>query len=291
MSALSEMTTTLTAQVRGEDLLKAIGAVVPHTGKESDGGGVERIRVCLDTGLMRLALVATNGGSAIVAVLPLLEADETFDPAGERVEWMDVDLTKDAVKAISAVLKSSDPDLLRLDVTSRSVQVTDVSGLLAGRTIRVQAQPEWFSDEDTDRVDGAALVLETCAEPLSARASVMLPESALRPWMATARVLGGLPLRVTTEGHAVVAFGALDDLAGLTVLGSMTVLGASADGGWGPAYTGPGVGALMDLLLDGTPVGGEPARERESALVTEIQEWMREQHADGGEGPEGGDAA
>ena len=61
----------------------------------------------------------------------------------------------------------------------------------------------------------------------------------------------------------------------------------------------------MDLLLDGTPPGGEPAREAEHALVTEIQHWIRTQTTptsttetsgnaegdEGAEGPFGGDAA
>ena len=64
----------------------------------------------------------------------------------------------------------------------------------------------------------------------------------------------------------------------------------------------------MDLLLDGTPPGGEPAREAEHALVTEIQRWIRTQtnptsttetsgntedaeSDEGDEGPFGGDAA
>lgn len=64
----------------------------------------------------------------------------------------------------------------------------------------------------------------------------------------------------------------------------------------------------MDLLIDGTPPGGEPAREAEHALVTEIQHWIRTQtnatetsetsetsgnteDAEGAEGLFGGDAA
>ena len=58
----------------------------------------------------------------------------------------------------------------------------------------------------------------------------------------------------------------------------------------------------MDLLLDGTPPGGEPAREAEHALVTEIQNWIHTQTSttetsgnaegdEGAEGPFGGDAA
>ena len=133
----------------------------------------------------------------------------------------------------------------------------------------------------------------------------MLPATTLRSWAASARAMGALPLRVTTQGHALVAAGALEDLAGLTVLGQTMIMGAGDAPLGAPAYDGPGVAALMGLLLDGEPAGGEPARDREHSLVTEISSWLREQpshansapsasSADGADdvdGPQGGDAA
>ena len=106
----------------------------------------------------------------------------------------------------------------------------------------------------------------------------------------------------TATGHLLVACGALGSLMGLTVLATGDAYGTSEVSLGVPAYNGPAVEALMDLLLDGTPPGGEPAREAEHALVTEIQNWIHTQtnptetsgntkDAEGAEGPFGGDAA
>ena len=100
----------------------------------------------------------------------------------------------------------------------------------------------------------------------------------------------------TATGHLLVASGALESLMGLTVLATGNAYGTTEASLGVPAYSGPAVEALMDLLLDGDPPGGEPAREAEHSLVAEIQHWMRAQtdttdDADGAEGPFGGDAA
>ena len=275
---------TVSAVCRAEDLTAAIKAVIPHTGKEKDGGGVERVRVVADAERMRLALIATNRQRAAVALVPLLEVD---DPTEQGTE---TDTTEG------------------LDITAQTLQATDIDGLLEGRTIRIHAQGEYFDESGLDRVDGAATVLRVCAEPIAQEASFLIPEDQLAAWKATATALGGLPLVATATGHLLVASGALESLMGLTVLAAGAVYGTTEASLGVPACDGPAVEALMDLLLDGTPPGGEPAREAEHALVTEIQNWIRTQTTptsttetsgntkdaegdEGAEGPFGGDAA
>ena len=203
------------------------------------------------------------------------------------------------------MFKSTGTDRLRLDITAQTLQATDVDGLLEGRTIRIRAQGEYFDESGLDRVDGAAAVLRVCAEPIAQEASFLIPEDQLAAWKATATALGGLPLVATAAGHLLVACGALESLMGLTVLAAGDAYGTSEASLGVPACDGPAVEALMDLLLDGTPPGGEPAREAEHALVTEIQNWIHTQTSttetsgntkdtegdEGAEGPFGGDAA
>ena len=148
-------------------------------------------------------------------------------------------------------------------------------------------------------------MLRVCAEPIAQEASFLIPEDQLAAWKATAAALGGLPLVATATGHLLVACGALESLMGLTVLAAGDAYGTSEASLGVPACDGPAVEALMDLLLDGTPPGGEPAREAEHALVTEIQNWIHTQTNptetsgntgntegdEGAEGPFGGGAA
>lgn len=285
---------TVSAVCRAEDLTAAIKAVIPHVGKEKDGGGVERVRVVADVERMRLALIATNRQRAAVALLPLLEADEITALNGEAVTVEDLDFTAPALKVVTQVFKSTGTERLRLDITAQTLQATDVDGLLEGRTIRLRAQGEYFDEGGLDRVDGVAAVLAVCAEPIAQTASFLIPEDQLGAWKATATALGGLPLVATATGHLMVASGALESLMGLTVLATGNAYGTTEASLGVPAYSGPAIEALMGLLLDGAPPGGEPAREAEHALVTEIQDWIRTQTTDGDEGDEGpfgGDAA
>ena len=297
---------TVSAVCRAEDLTAAIKAVTPHVGKEKDGGGVERVRVVADVERMRLALIATNRQRA--AVVPLLEVDDPTELDAETDTTEGLDFTAPALKVITQVFKSTGTERLRLDITAQTLQATDVDGLLEGRTIRIRAQGEYFDESGLDRVDGVAAVLRVCAEPIAQEASFLIPEDQLAAWKATATALGGLPLVATATGHLLVACGALESLMGLTVLAAGAVYGTSEASLGVPACDGPAVEALMDLLLDGTPPGGEPAREAEHALVTEIQRWIRTQTSttsttetsgntgnteddEGAEDPFGGDAA
>ena len=271
----------LSAVCRMEDLLSAVAAVVPHVGRPKDGGGVDRVRVVVDAGAMRLALLAGDRTSAAVALAPLLEAD------GGGGGWVaDLDLTAPSARVIPAVLGKAGGDTaaLTVDPIRRTLRVADasgLSGLLAGRAVKVCAMGEWVGDEE--RVCAAGVVLAACARPLAARATAFLPADALRSWAVSGRALGGLPMRLTAAGDVVVAAGAVDDLDGLTVLGATAPM-------WGadhapldePAYDGPGVTALMGLLLDGVPAGGETAPDRDRGLVGEITDWLHDRPADAG---------
>ena len=272
----------LSAVCRMEDLLSAVAAVVPHVGRPKDGGGVDRVRVEVDAGAMRLALLAGDQTSAAVALAPLLETDEP-DAAGGGAGWVaDLDLTAPSARVIPAVLDKAGGDTaaLTVDPIRRTLRVADASGLLEGRAVKVRAMGEWVGDEE--RVCAAGVVLAACARPLAARATAFLPADALRSWAATGRALGGLPMRLTAAGDVVVAAGAVDDLDGLTVLGATAPM-------WGadhapldePAYDGPGVTALMGLLLDGGPAGGETAPDRDRGLVGEITDWLNDRPAGG----------
>lgn len=299
-SAAPGLRAAVSAVCRAEDLIAAIKAVTPHVGREKDGGGVERVRVVADTGLMRLALVATNRQRAAVALLPLLEADETASLSGEAVTVEDLDFTAPALKVITQVFRSTGTERLRLDITDLTLQATDVDGLLEGRTIRLRALGEYVDESGLDRVDGVAAVLRVCAEPVARVASFLIPEDQVGAWRATATALGGLPLLATATGHLLVASGALESLTGLTVLATGDAYGTCEASTGVAAYSGPAIEALMGILLDGAPPGGEPARDAEHALVTEIQDWIRTQTTDttninegdeGDGGPFGGDAA
>lgn len=283
MTATTGLDAGLSAVCRMEDLLSAVAAVVPHVGRPKDGGGVDRVRVVVDAGAMRLALLAGDRTSAVVALAPLLEADEPDADDGGGAGWVaDLDLTAPSARVIPAVLGKTGGDTaaLTVDPIRRTLRVADASGLLAGRAVKVRAMGEWVGDEE--RVCAAGVVLAACARPLAARATAFLPADALRSWAATGRALGGLPMRLTAAGDVVVAAGAVDDLDGLTVLGATAPM-------WGadhapldePAYDGPGVTALMGLLLDGVPAGGETAPDRDRGLVGEITDWLHDRPAGG----------
>ena len=283
MTATTGLDAGLSAVCRMEDLLSAVAAVVPHVGRPKDGGGVDRVRVVVDAGAMRLALLAGDRTSAAVALAPLLETDEP-DAAGGGAGWVaDLDLTAPSARVIPAVLDKAGGDtaVLTVDPIRRTLRVADASGLLEGRAVKVRAMGEWVGDEE--RVCAAGVVLAACARPLAVRATAFLPADALRSWAATGRALGGLPMRLTAAGDVVVAAGAVDDLDGLTVLGATAPM-------WGadhapldePAYDGPGVTALMGLLLDGVPAGGETAPGRERGLVGEITDWLHDRPAGAG---------
>ena len=269
----------LSAVCRMEDLLSAVAAVVPHVGRPKDGGGVDRVRVVVDAGAMRLALLAGDRTSAAVALAPLLEADDGGGGAG----WVaDLDLTAPSARVIPAVLDKAGGDTaaLTVDPIRRTLRVADASGLLEGRAVKVRAMGEWVGDEE--RVCAAGVVLAACARPLAARATAFLPADALRSWAATGRALGGLPMRLTAAGDVVVAAGAVDDLDGLTVLGATApVWGADYAPLDEPAYDGPAIAALMGLLLDGVPAGGETALGRDRGLVGEITDWLNDRPAGG----------
>ena len=280
MTATTGLDAGLWAVCRMEDLLSAVAAVVPHVGRPKDGGGVDRVRVVVDAGAMRLALLAGDRTSAAVALAPLLEADDGGGGAG----WVaDLDLTAPSAKVIPAVLDKAGGDTaaLTVDPIRRTLRVADASGLLEGRAVKVRAMGEWVGDEE--RVCAAGVVLAACARPLAARATAFLPADALRSWAATGRALGGLPMRLTAAGDVVVAAGAVDDLDGLTVLGATaTMWGADHAPLDEPAYDGPAIAALMGLLLDGVPAGGETAPDRDRGLVGEITDWLNDRPASTG---------
>lgn len=305
---------TLHATLPMDDLLTALAAVVPHVGTERSGPGCDRLRLVLDVAGMRLCLLATDSESAIMASVPLSDADDAVvidddGPGARVVDRVDLDLTAGAAKTIRAVFAKTGGETVRVDVPAdgRSIQVTDVSGMLVGRTVRVAAMGEWVPADDEQRVDAAAMIAHTCAAPLALQTTCSLLPKTLASWSPTAKALDVLPLRVTASGMGLMAYGDLADAAGLVVLGCLRVYGTvDAVSASEAAYDGPATAVLMDLLLDGAPVGGEAMEEVSHAMVSELSAWLHEQHdpdtdgdpdtdPDGDDGPDdgpaGGDAA
>ncbi|VEG28019.1 hypothetical protein [Actinomyces howellii] len=278
-------------------LVRAVRAVVPHTGPEKAGTGLERVRLVVDLEGMRLSVVTTDGVSAAVASVLLEEADVVGDgePADTGlVEVVEVDLTVRAARMIGRV---HDPRGAREDQGARAevvvdehcgtVSVTDVTGLWPGASVRVRSQPDWYSEEGLERQDAARMVMEACAEPLAGAATMLMPSDHMRQWAATAKELGGLPLRATTGGHLLIAQGDAD--SPMLFLGSTIAFGTAGTRADDRAYDGSGTGVLMGLLIDGAPVGArEGRRSDERALVADLSAWLHEQ--DNG-GPDGGEAA
>ena len=135
----------LSAVCRMEDLLSAVAAVVPHVGRPRDGGGVDRVRVVVDAGAMRLALLAGDRTSAAVALAPLLETDEPDDDGGGAGWVADLDLTAPSARVIPAVLDKAGGDTaaLTVDPIRRTLRVADASSLLEGRAVKVRTMSEW----------------------------------------------------------------------------------------------------------------------------------------------------
>ncbi|QHO91053.1 hypothetical protein CWT12_06575 [Actinomyces sp. 432] len=285
------------------DLLTALAAVVPHVGADKSGPGCDRLRVVLDVAGMRLCLLATDSESAIMAVVPLEDADDAATVDGRRVERVELDLSAGAAKTIHAVFRRVGGETVRLDVPAdgRSIQVTDTSGMLVGRTVRVAAMGEWGPTEDEQRVDAAALIAHTCAAPLALRTTCSLLPKTVARWAPTGKALGVLPLRVTADGMGLVAYGDLADANNLVVLGCLRVYGTTdAVPASEAAYDGPATAILMDLLLDGAPVGSEATEDASHAMISELSAWLHEQddtNTDDGDStdpdddPVGGDAA
>lgn len=245
--------------VDAKDFVRAVQAVIPHAGGPKATGGAPLIRMVADVGAMRVALVATDGeGAAAVAVVAVLDADDVADPDSDD-DIVELDLTPESLKLIPAVFSKTEADRLSLDVSSVAVQVTDVSGLLVGRTVRVRAATPWHPEFDGERrTDGAAQLLEACSEPL-AEGTFFISADRLRPWTATAKALGGLPGIVTAEGHLLVTCG---DPETMTFLGVEDVLGSGAPvrTSRSPAYCGPATAILEDLVLDSSDDGWVPPR-------------------------------
>ncbi|MDU0348313.1 hypothetical protein [Actinomyces sp. MRS3W] len=287
-AAAAPLGVMLHATVDMDTLLKALAATIPHVGTDKSGPGCERLRVVLDVAGMRLCLLATDSESAIMASVPLSEVDDAViiddDGPGVRVvDRVDLDLSKGAAKTISAVFGRVGGETVRLDVPAdgRSIQVTDVSGMLAGRTVRVAAMGEWGPVDDAQRVDAAAMIAHTCAAPLAPQTTYSLLLKTMSRWAPTAKALGVLPLRVTASGMGLVAYGDLAEAVGLVVLGCLRVYGTTdAVPAAEAAYDGPATAILMDLLLDGAPVGGEATEEVSHAMVPERSAWLHEQDTD-----------
>lgn len=157
---------TVSAVVDMGEFVIAAGAVAPHAGKEKDGRAMDRVRFILDPGQMSAAIAACCPSRAAVAIMPVAEAG---DWRGRRVE---ADVTPQALRVMSRVFDAAEQGSVRIDMRltdtggghwrALSVQATDVSGMIPGRTVRVMALPEWGA-RGARRADAVALVLASCA--------------------------------------------------------------------------------------------------------------------------------
>ncbi|WP_172121292.1 hypothetical protein [Actinomyces faecalis] len=237
--------------VRGQALMTALRAVVPHLGTGARPRGTRRLRVWVSPGDRLLCLTATDLTSHVLATVELVEA---WDGGGEVI---DVDVS--AVEAGRVVGMHSEVDeYSRLEVLvdepGGRLQVTDMTGLLPGRSARVSLmEPPVFPG---DRRDVTGALARACREPLAGSASMVLDPAKMRAWMRTASVLGHLPVRGTTEGSLLVAAG--DHVAargtdwtpeGWSFLGSTLAMGLSSQPSPAgvPAYGGELLAVCQDL--------------------------------------------
>ncbi|MDU6151227.1 MAG: hypothetical protein E6640_03270 [Actinomyces urogenitalis] len=215
--------------VRGQALITVLRAVLPHLGTGAKPRDTKRLRVWISPGDRMLCLTATDLSSHVLATVELVEA---WDGGGEVI---DVDMS--AVEAGHVVAMHSDVDeYSRLEVLvdepGGRLQVTDMTGLLPGRSARVSLmEPPVFPG---DRRDVTGALARACREPLAMSASMVLDPAKMRAWMRTARALGHLPVRGTVEGNLIVAAG--DHVAsrgsdwapaGWSLLGSTWAMGLS----------------------------------------------------------------
>lgn len=120
------------------DLRAALQAVRVHACTDAELPDLTRVRLAVDP--INVTVTATDRftlGMAIVSVLEQSDADDTYE----------VDLLPDDVTKILSIFKggkdSGDaPELmLRLDVAEQSLTVTDCSGLIDGRALKVPRLP------------------------------------------------------------------------------------------------------------------------------------------------------
>lgn len=258
------LTLTRSVVVGQAALAAALLAVAPLAGKEE----AARVRLVLDPGRGCLAVTATNRCDRALASTPLIEAWDCAD--GEVV---DVDMSAETARTIARVHRPGKDDDGSLEVAvddqEALVQVTDVTGLLPGRCLRLHLTPPG------ERVDVGGALARAAAEPLAAVASLRLSARTVKAWTATATVLGGLPVRATSEGHLLVVCDSPEDdrLHGLELLGCTETSGISQAATAAPrAYDGPLVG-LCEALEVNQPEprdGGDEIRRRFEDLARDL---------------------
>ncbi|WP_029899554.1 DNA translocase FtsK [Nocardia brasiliensis] len=120
------------------DLRHALTAVIVHACTEDEMPSVHRVRLAVDT--ENITVTATDRFTAGLAIVSIWH--------GEDIEGCAVDLLPDDVKKILAIFKAGkdsgadEPDyMLRLDIAPEHVTVTDCSGMLDGRALKVPRLP------------------------------------------------------------------------------------------------------------------------------------------------------
>lgn len=139
------MTTTLV--VGTTDLRQALTAVRPHACTDSDMPELVRIRLTI--GPQTVAVTATDRYTAGLAIASTWDHD---GEPGERVDLLPDDVSK--ILSIFKCGKESGGDegpqyLLRLDIDSEYVTITDCSGMIDGRRYRM---PRLVTDDALDTV-------------------------------------------------------------------------------------------------------------------------------------------
>lgn len=199
-----------------------------HAGRPADGLGWVRVVVDPDHP-GHLALLATNETDPVVATVPV---EEMVEGTGDLFDFV---ITTPVAKLVAKVFKGkADADLwLRLVYAPPALVVTDISGMLSGRSLTVHA--EETAQCDLRVVDVAKELLDACGLPLAASASVALAPGSLAAWRLSADEIGGLPLRVTTGRQFVVAAGALGSGLQWAIVGAGLTVGSG--GGMGAERT------------------------------------------------------
>lgn len=123
---------TTTVHVLTADLGRALSSVAPHVGKAK--GAPEYSRIRITTGPINTTITAFDRWTAALAIV----STEDYDGEPSIVaEILPEDATKIAgIFRISGGVDELDGKL-RLEITEEYVRVTDISGLIEGRSLRV----------------------------------------------------------------------------------------------------------------------------------------------------------
>lgn len=203
-------------------LARALRSVLPHACTDPEKAPPELCRVRLQLAGADVHVTATNGVTAAVAVVPVLDHG-----TGEAVT---VDLSPADVKGVLALFRPvvkdaiSGEDVLEVAATEKQVTIRDVAGMLPGK------EATWPVSNDDDYPDVEALVgrhlgAGDLAVPPPTKAGDFLTQAHLLGLFAAAAKAYNEPLQLSRRGKGTVLVACSDAFLGaLSVVGSAEAL-------------------------------------------------------------------